>query len=102
MKKKISVKGGVILIITLLSITSSSKAEINDYQIRRLVLYKTDCKLDSLSREITAENSIEFLAVCQNLSFYPEGVKIDCADMEDETSCEVKTKSKTFNLKQLQ
>ena len=77
------------------------QAEINDYQIRRLILYQTDCRLDELARQ-PAGGGLNFLATCQNLSFYPEGVLIECGDGDDETTCKVKTESRSFDLKMMQ
>ncbi len=95
-------KGGSILMVCIFILASSSEAQINDYQIRRLILYKTDCKLDSLSRQPVSDGSVNFLINCENLSFYPDGVLVHCSDEDDETSCNVKTESQSFDLKLLQ
>ena len=91
---------GLIMLMFILGM-AFARAEINDYQIRRLILYQTGCKLDSLARQPVAGGAVNFLISCRNLSFYPEGVLIRCADGDDETTCEVKTESRSFDLKML-
>lgn len=91
---------GLIMLMFILGM-AFARAEINDYQIRRLILYQTGCKLDSLARRPVAGGAVNFLIACRNLSFYPEGVLIQCADGDDETTCEVKTESRSFDLKML-
>ena len=81
---------------------ASVQAEINDYQIRRLILYQTGCKLDSLARQPIAGGALNFLVACQNLSFYPDGVLIECGDGDDASTCKVRTQSRSFDLKMLQ
>ena len=93
---------GRILIALFFFLTSSSEAQINDYQIRRLILYKTDCRIDSLARQTVSADTVDFLVTCQNLSFYPDGVLVHCSDAEVETSCMVKTESRSFDLERLQ
>ena len=91
---------GLIMLMFILGM-AFARAEINDYQIRRLILYQTGCKLDSLARQPVSGGAVNFLVACRNLSFYPEGVLIQCADGDDETTCKVKTESRSFDLKML-
>ena len=96
-----SLKAAGLILLALILGMAFAGAEINDYQIRRLILYQTGCKLDSLVRQPVSGGAVNFLVSCQNLSFYPEGVLIQCADGDDETTCKVKTESRSFDLKML-
>ena len=80
-----------------LFLPSTAKAEIKDYMIRRMLILKTECKLDELKRSEPKEGGFNFLASCKNVSFYPDGVKITCSDKDLETSCKIKTKAKKFD-----
>lgn len=73
-------------------------AEIKDYQIRRLVLFKSDCKLDNLARKPQKNGGVAFHATCKNLSFYPDGLHITCKDPDLETSCKIVTEKKEIDL----
>ena len=67
--------------------------------IQSEIPYQTGCKLDSVARR---PGALKFLVACQNLSFYPDGVLIECVDGDDETTCKVRTQSRSFDLKMLQ
>lgn len=75
---------------------SIGQARILDYQIRRLVLLKTKCVLISIEKNLSPESSLSFLVKCENVSFYPKGIKVICSDPDLETSCEIKTAIKKF------
>ena len=94
-------RAGILIMLVFIIGLAAVQAEINDYQIRRLILYQTGCKLDSVARQPIAGGALNFLVACRNLSFYPEGVLIQCADGDDETTCKVKTESRSFDLKML-
>jgi hypothetical protein len=80
-----------------LFLPSMAKAEIKDYMIRRMLVLKTECKLDELKRSEPKEGGFKYLAICENVSFYPDGVTINCSDKDLETSCKIKTKAKKFD-----
>lgn len=80
-----------------LFLPSLAKAEIKDYMIRRMLVLKTECKLDELKRSEPKEGGFKYLAICENVSFYPDGVIINCYDKDLETSCKIKTKAKKFD-----
>ena len=92
---------GLIMLLFIIGM-AGVQAGINDYQIRRLILYQTGCKLDSVARRPAAGGALNFLVACQNLSFYPDGVLIECDDGDDATTCKVRTQSRSFDLKMLQ
>lgn len=77
---------------------SSILAQINDYQIRRLILYQSECQWDDIDNKQVVEDGVNYTISCQNVSFYPEGVLVHCSDIDDETTCRIKTKKKSFNL----
>ena len=93
---------GILLMLLFMPGPPAARAEINDYQIRRLILYQTGCKLDSVARRPIAGGALNFLVACQNLSFYPDGVLIECGDGDDASTCKVQTQSRSFDLKMLQ
>ena len=97
-----SPRAGILIMLVFIIGMAGVQAEINDYQIRRLILYQTGCKLDSVARRPGAGGALNFLVACQNLSFYPDGVLIECGDGDDETTCKVRTQSRSFDLKMLQ
>ena len=80
-----------------LFLPSTAKAEIKDYMIRRMLILKTECKLDELKRSEPSEGGFKYLAICENVAFYPDGVKITCSDKDLETSCKINTKAKKFD-----
>ena len=80
-----------------LLLPSIAKAEIKDYMIRRMLILKTECKLDELKRSEPSEGGFKYIAICENVSFYPDGVTITCSDKDTETSCKIKTKAKKFD-----
>jgi len=55
-------------------------AAILEYQIRRLILFKTGCQIVSVTRTENKDGSLIYLTKCENVSFYPDGVKIICTD----------------------
>ncbi len=87
----------LIFFLGYVFLPSAAKAEIKDYMIRRMIILKTECKLDELKRSEPSEGGFKYLAICENVSFYPDGVTINCSDKDVETSCKIKTKAKKFD-----
>ena len=85
------------ILLSSVFLPSLAKAEIKDYMIRRMIILKTECKLDELKRSEPSEGGFKYLAICENVSFYPDGVTINCSDKDVETSCKIKTKAKKFD-----
>lgn len=75
-------------------------AEIKEYQIRRMLMLKTECGVSGLNiAKITGspERFTErFLAQCENVAHYPYGVEILCPDTEDERDCRMLTVKREF------
>lgn len=93
--------GGIVALLTVLA-GGTAKAEIKDYEMRRFILYKTECHIDELSKEATKDGGLNFLAKCQNEALYPDGLRIKCGDGNNANSCKVKTEPTTFQLELLQ
>lgn len=90
----------LIILFNLLfavSLPSFGRAEIQEYLIRRIVLLKTKCDLIEIKKDDLSGGGFKFLATCENVSFYPDGLEIQCSDKDRETSCQVITKIKKFD-----
>ena len=74
-------------------------AELKDGQIARLIMLKSDCHLAELTREVKADRSAVYSGQCKNASHYPDGIVVLCPDIDnnDERTCNIATKSKTFD-----
>jgi predicted NAD/FAD-binding protein len=91
------------LMVVIALYAMEGMAAVQDYQVIRLIMMKSECVQDQLTRTDKSDGSIEFLAHCKNLSHYPDGLHVVCSDGEDERSCKVQTQAKQFNsLKLLQ
>lgn len=77
-----------------------SHAEIQEYQIRRLVLLKSECRIQKITR-FEAKGGYDYQVECENVTFYPDGLKVSCSNPELETSCKIQTSSKKFDLEYL-
>lgn len=92
-----------ILIVAVAAILcgygSRANAELKDYQVGRLIMLKSECKVVTLSRNEEADGSWTYVGTCSNESFYPDGIKVTCADPEnnDERACVIHTKAKKFD-----
>lgn len=76
----------------------AARAEIKDYQIARMLNFRTDCGLTALKRVTPAEGEVErFVGECANRTFYPDGVEIGCPEENDEWACKVLTIKKSFD-----
>lgn len=100
LNKLVLMRSALLLLIMLAA--SYAHAEIKDYEIRRLIIYQTECTLDDISRKSTDDGGVDFLATCQNQAFYPDGLLISCSDSDDTSSCAVKTEPISIELKLLQ
>lgn len=104
--KKVTMAINAIVTFTLaiLLLPSMSFAEIQPYQMRRLILYQSDCKLIEINPlEHEEAGELMFMASCENLAFYPDGLRIHCPDASDERSCKILDQAKKFeHLKLLQ
>lgn len=73
----------------------NTSAEIKEYQIRRMLMLKTECGVSGL--DISAKDGKDrFLASCENVAHYPDGVEILCPDSEDERDCTIVTRKREF------
>lgn len=73
-------------------------AEIKDYQIARMLNFRTECRLLSLKRLAPVGAEAErFFGECGNLVFYPDGIEVVCPEADDEWTCKIVTKKKSFD-----
>ena len=81
-------------------LAGEASAEIKEYQIRRMLMLKTDCGVSSLDVAPVTEQpgryETRFLAGCENVTHYPDGVEILCPDTEDEHDCRIVTVKRAF------
>lgn len=74
---------------------AAAVAEVKEYQIRRMLMLKTECSLTGLA--ISAKDGKDrFFADCENVSHYPDGVEILCPQTEDERECTIVTRKREF------
>ena len=74
-------------------------AEVKEYQIRRMLMLKTECTVTGLDTARIADDPRlreRFLATCENVSHYPDGVEIVCPETEDERDCTLLTAKREF------
>lgn len=74
-------------------------AEVKEYQIRRMLMLKTDCTVTGLDITRIADDPRlreRFRATCENVSHYPDGVEIVCPDTVDERDCTLLTAKREF------
>lgn len=84
-----------ILILSFVPV--SAFASVKDYQVKRLIMMKSDYVEQGLARNEAESGGLIFIAQCENLSHYSDGVKVLCDDAEDERSCKLKTKAKSYD-----
>ena len=82
--------------LLLFGLCFNAMAEVKDYQVIRLIALKSECVRDGLERAYINDTGVEFSAACTNLSHYPNGIKVFCDDRNDERSCRILTKPKSF------
>lgn len=76
-------------------LTGTAVAEVKDYQIRRMLMLKTECSVTGLA--VSARDGRDhFAATCGNVAHYPDGVEILCPDTEDERECTILTRKREF------
>lgn len=96
---------------------SAARGEIKEYQIRRMLMLKTECGVAGLDISKIDGSKIDgsgiaggagaggrradrytdrFLAACENVAHYPDGVEIVCPDTEDEQDCRLLTRKREF------
>lgn len=59
-------------------------------------MLKTTCDLTKVIKEEQTNGGLKFWVTCENVTFFPLGVEIDCLDKNRETSCFIKTKIQEF------
>ncbi len=78
--------------------TANANPDIKDGAIKVLINFKTNCNLQSLTREVTKNNGLKFNVKCSDKTFYPDGLIVLCPIRDVDTSCQIMTKPKSFKL----
>lgn len=86
---------GMLLLGMALALAGPCRAEVKEYQIRRMLMLKTECQVTGLDISVK-EGRDRFLASCENVSHYPDGVEILCPDTDDERECHIVTAKRDF------
>ncbi len=79
------------LVLALATASHPAAARVQEYQIVRLVTLKSGCRIEHLEDRSPPAGPLRFLATCDNLTFYPDGVIVLCDDRDDDRSCRVAT-----------
>ncbi|MGU3388714.1 hypothetical protein ACLBYG_29755 [Methylobacterium sp. D53M] len=69
---------------------------IKEYQVRRLLMLKTECGVGGLAVEDLDGGATRFVATCENVSHYPDGVEVRCPNSEDDRDCTILTQKRVF------
>lgn len=97
MNSTYQVLAAFILTSSLLGIEAAyANPDIKDGSIKVLVNYKTNCNLQSLTREVTKENGLKFNIKCGDRTFYPDGLIVLCPIRDVDVSCKIMTKPRNF------
>jgi len=89
----------LILTFVFLGVKAAyANPDVKDRSINALVNYKTNCNIQSLTREITKDNALKVTAKCANETFYPDGLVVLCPERDVDMSCEIVTKAQEFKL----
>lgn len=88
---------GALVLLAGLALAGAAEAEgIKEYQIRRLLMLKTECTVSGLEAEELERGASRFRASCENVSHYPDGVEIQCPNTEDDRECRILTAKREF------
>lgn len=82
--------------VTLALVPSEVTARVQEYQIVRLLTFRSSCQVDHLDERAAASGALLYFATCQNTTFYPDGVEVACSDRDDERTCTVLTPARHF------
>ncbi len=69
---------------------------MKEWQIHRLLNVRTECNMDELSDRSPPTGPARFFATCRNITFYPDGVVVECPDRTDEWTCKILTEARSF------
>lgn len=85
------------LALSLLAGTApQARASVQDYQIRRLLSEKSECRPVSLTLRPESGAGLHYHVDCGESALYPDGVEVACTDRQDERSCRILTSAKSF------
>ncbi|WP_395664934.1 hypothetical protein [Methylocella sp.] len=97
MRRRALLAGGLLAVSCGLLAVSVARAEIHDYQILRLLSYRTDCQPLRVEARPAAGGTRRFFVACDNEVSYPDGAEVVCDDRDDENACRVVTAPARFD-----
>lgn len=85
--------------VLMVGSTAPARSELKDEQVGHLIFMKTDCRLLKLSWTDNDDGSRAYTGTCQNVTYYPDGIRVTCPDPDndDERTCTIHTKPKSFD-----
>lgn len=86
----------VVLTWALVSHAVHANPEVKEHEIARFLMLKTSCVTLHLKRLNEGRHPPRFHAQCKNVSNWPDGIEIECAEYDDDRSCRVKTQERDF------
>ena len=87
----------LILTLSLSAIKSANaNPDIKNESIKVLLNFKTNCNMQSLTREVTKTNGLKFNVKCGDKTFYPDGLIVLCPIRDVDASCKIMSKPKEF------
>ncbi|MGU3539810.1 hypothetical protein [Methylobacterium sp. A54F] len=90
------VRAALLLLAGVAASGPAGAEGIKEYQVRRLLMLRTECTVSALQADALADGTSRFLATCENLSHYPDGVEIRCPNTEDDRDCRILTAKREF------
>ena len=88
---------GLAVLWSWVGAASPAVARVQEYQIVRLITFKSECQIAKLEDRSLPSGPMRFVASCENVGFYPDGIEVICPDRDDDRSCRVTTKAKSFD-----
>jgi hypothetical protein len=74
----------------------AANPEVKPHEIARFIMLKSSCVLLDLHRVNPEMRPPRFHATCKNVSNWPDGMDIECAEHDDDRSCRALTPEREF------
>ena len=85
-----------LALVAVCAAAEPALALVQEYQVVRLITYRTSCDLAHLEDVSPKTGPMRFHATCGDLTSYPDGLDVQCDDRDDDRSCRVVTAERTF------
>ena len=69
---------------------------MRDWQLRRFLNFRSECQMDDFVDKSPPTGPGRFHAICRNITFYPDGLDLECPDRIDEWTCHILTQPLDF------